>query len=77
MVDVLEQIVKSYGGRLVLGAADIDVFPELAQAFQVQAVPTAVAVVKGQPVPLFQGGADEPQIRACSTNCSRSRPPTA
>jgi putative thioredoxin len=64
LVDVLEGIVESYDGRLVLGAADIDVFPELAQAFQVQAVPTAVAVVKGQPVPLFQGGADEQQIRS-------------
>ena len=64
LVDVLESIVESYDGRLVLGAADIDVFPELAQAFQVQAVPTAVAVVKGQPVPLFQGGADEQQIRS-------------
>ena len=64
LVEVLEDIVESYDGRLVLGAADIDVFPELAQAFQVQAVPTAVAVVKGQPVPLFQGGADEQQVRS-------------
>jgi putative thioredoxin len=63
MVDALERVINSYGGRLVLGAADIDAFPQLAQAFQVQAVPTAVAVVKGQPVPLFQGGADEAQIR--------------
>jgi len=64
LVDVLEQIVESYEGRLVLGAADIEAFPQLAQAFQVQAVPTAVAVVKGQPVPLFQGGADEQQVRS-------------
>lgn len=64
LVDVLEQIVESYGGQLVLGAADIEAFPQLAQAFQVQAVPTAVAVVKGQPVPLFQGGADEQQVRS-------------
>ncbi|MDE8669072.1 tetratricopeptide repeat protein [Pseudarthrobacter sp. H3Y2-7] len=63
MVNSLEQVINSYGGRLVLGAADIDAFPQLAQAFQVQAVPTAVAVIKGQPVPLFQGGADEAQIR--------------
>jgi putative thioredoxin len=63
MVDSLERVINSFGGRLVLGAADIDAFPQLAQAFQVQAVPTAVAVVKGQPVPLFQGGADEAQIR--------------
>jgi putative thioredoxin len=63
LVNVLESIINSYGGRLVLGAADIDAFPQLAQAFQVQAVPTAVAVVKGQPVPLFQGGADEQLVR--------------
>ncbi len=64
LVDVLEQIVDSYEGRLVLGAADIEAFPQLAQAFQVQAVPTAVALVKGQPVPLFQGGAEEQQVRS-------------
>ncbi len=64
LVDALEDIVESYDGQLVLGAADIDVFPQLAQAFQVDAVPTAVAVVKGQPVPLFQGGAEEQQIRS-------------
>ena len=64
LIGVLEDIINSYGGRLVLGAADIDAFPQLAQAFQVQAVPTAVAVVKGQPVPLFQGGADEQQVRS-------------
>ena len=64
LVEALERIVDSYDGRLVLGAADIDAFPQLAQAFQVQAVPTAVAVVKGQPVPLFQGGAEEQQIRS-------------
>jgi putative thioredoxin len=64
MLEVLDRVVTSYGGRLVLGAADIDAFPQLAQAFQVQAVPTAVAVLKGQPVPLFQGGADEQQVRS-------------
>ena len=64
LVDALEQIVDSYDGRLVLGAADIEAFPQLAQAFAVQAVPTAVAVVKGQPVPLFQGGAEEQQVRS-------------
>ncbi|MDQ0677886.1 putative thioredoxin [Arthrobacter pascens] len=64
MLDTLERVVGSYAGRLVLAAADIDAFPQLAQAFQVQAVPTAVAVLKGQPVPLFQGGADEAQMRS-------------
>lgn len=64
VLETLESIVQSYGGRLVLGAADIEAFPQLAQAFQVQAVPTAVAVLKGQPVPLFQGSADEQQVRS-------------
>lgn len=64
MLETLGRVVDSYAGRLVLGAADIDAFPQLAQAFQVQAVPTAVAVLKGQPVPLFQGGADEAQMRS-------------
>ncbi|MEC5178891.1 tetratricopeptide repeat protein [Arthrobacter sp. CG_A4] len=64
LVDVLERIIDGYDGRLVLGSADVEAFPQLAQAFQVEAVPTAVAVVKGQPVPLFQGGAEEQQIRS-------------
>ena len=64
MLETLERVVAGYGGRLVLGAADIEAFPQLAQAFQVQAVPTAVAVLKGQPVPLFQGSAEEQQVRA-------------
>ncbi|MGO4237456.1 co-chaperone YbbN [Pseudarthrobacter sp. YAF2] len=64
MLETLERVVASFGGRLVLGAADIEAFPQLAQAFQVQAVPTAVAVLKGQPVPLFQGAADEQQVRS-------------
>jgi putative thioredoxin len=63
VLEATERVVESYGGRLVLAAADVDAFPQLAQAFQVQAVPTAVAVVKGQPVPLFQGPADDGQIR--------------
>ena len=64
LVDALARIVDSYDGQLVLGAADVEAFPQLAQAFQVQAVPTAVALVRGQPVPLFQGGAEEPQVRS-------------
>lgn len=63
VLDTAQQVVESYGGRLVLAAADVDAFPQLAQAFQVEAVPTAVAVIKGQPVPLFQGPADDAQIR--------------
>ena len=45
-------------------ASTIDTNPRLAQVFQAQAVPSVVAVVKGQPVPLFQGALPEEQVRA-------------
>lgn len=61
--DELATIVDSYGGRLLYAAADVEAFPQLAQAFGVQAVPTAVAILKGQPIPLFQGAAAEQQSR--------------
>ncbi|MCT1447248.1 MULTISPECIES: tetratricopeptide repeat protein [Brevibacterium] len=61
---VLERLISSYGGRLVLAKVDIDANPRLHQAFGVQAAPTVVAVIKGQPVPLFQGPLPEPQIAA-------------
>ncbi|OOP60196.1 co-chaperone YbbN [Arthrobacter sp. SRS-W-1-2016] len=60
----LEGVVESYGGKVVLAAADVDAFPQLAQAFQVQAIPTAIAVLKGQPVPLFEGPASDQEIRS-------------
>jgi putative thioredoxin len=55
LVQSLEQLVKARQGRLVLAAADADRSPQLVQALQAQSVPTVVALVAGQPVPLFQG----------------------
>lgn len=55
LVTSLEQLVKARSGRLVLAAADADRSPQLVQALQAQSVPTVVALVAGQPVPLFQG----------------------
>ncbi|WP_028264734.1 tetratricopeptide repeat protein [Arthrobacter sp. MA-N2] len=60
----LEGVVEGYAGKVVLAAADVDAFPQLAQAFQVQAIPTAIAVLKGQPVPLFEGPASDQEIRS-------------
>ncbi|GAA0035780.1 co-chaperone YbbN [Brevibacterium metallidurans] len=60
----LESLIAGYGGRLVLARVDVDANPRLQQAFGVQAAPTVVAVIKGQPVPLFQGTLPEPQIAA-------------
>jgi putative thioredoxin len=64
LLQSLEAIVEGYAGKVVLAAADVDAFPQLAQAFQIQAIPTAVAVLKGQPVPLFEGPASDQEIRS-------------
>lgn len=55
LVATLERLVRARAGRLVLAAAEADRSPQLVQALQAQSVPTVVALVAGQPVPLFQG----------------------
>lgn len=61
---VLERLAGEYGGRFLLAKVDVDANPRLAQVFQAQSIPMVVAVVKGQPVPLFQGALPEQQVRA-------------
>jgi putative thioredoxin len=60
---LLGSVVSTYGGQLVLAQVDIDANPTIAQALQAQAVPLVVGLVKGQPVPLFQGTVDEAEAR--------------
>jgi putative thioredoxin len=60
----VEAIAGEFAGRLVLGAADVDAQPGIAQAFQVQAVPAMVAIVSGRPIPLFQGSPEDEQLRS-------------
>ncbi|OUM39730.1 tetratricopeptide repeat protein [Arthrobacter sedimenti] len=61
---VLEAAVVEFDGRILLANVDLQAQPQIAQAFQAQGAPTVVAVVKGQPVPLFEGALPDPQIRA-------------
>ncbi|MDQ1605114.1 MAG: putative thioredoxin [Actinomycetota bacterium] len=61
---ILERLAVADGGRWLLAKVDVDANPRLGQAFQVQGIPAVFAVVKGQPVPLFQGALPEPQVRA-------------
>jgi putative thioredoxin len=60
---ILERLAAADGGRWLLAKVDLDANPRLGQAFQVQSIPAVFAVVKGQPVPLFQGAVPEPQVR--------------
>jgi putative thioredoxin len=62
-VDLLSRVADSYGGKLALARLDIDASAQLAQALQVRAVPYVLAVLRGQPVPLFEGSVDEEQAR--------------
>lgn len=60
---ILETLALEGAGTWVLAKVDVDANPRIGQAFQVQSIPTVFAIVKGQPVPLFQGALPEPQVR--------------
>lgn len=60
---VLEKLAGEFGGRIVLAKVDVDKNPQIQQVFQAQSIPTVVAIVKGQPVPLFTGALPEDQVR--------------
>ena len=58
----LEQLADQYAGRFQLARVNVDAAPEVAQALQAQAVPTVVALIAGQPVPMFQGTVPQEQL---------------
>ncbi|WP_295011178.1 tetratricopeptide repeat protein [uncultured Microbacterium sp.] len=63
LTPVLEKVVLGLAGRVVLAEVDVDANPQLAQGFRAQSIPMVVALVAGQPVPLFNGALPEEQIR--------------
>lgn len=60
---ILEALAAEYNGRFVLAKVDVDANQRIAQAFQVQSIPSVFAVIAGQPLPLFQGALPEAQVR--------------
>ena len=60
----LEQLADQYSGRFQLARVNVDAAPQVAQALQAQAVPTVVALIAGQPVPMFQGTVPQDQLRS-------------
>lgn len=54
-IGTLEQLAIADAGTWVVGTVNVDEQQQIAAAFQVQGVPTMVALIKGQPVPLVQG----------------------
>ncbi|BBY52237.1 hypothetical protein MARA_57050 [Mycolicibacterium arabiense] len=61
--DVLAALAADDGGRWWLATVNVDVVPQVAQAFGVQGVPTVVAVAAGQPLSSFQGSQPPEQLR--------------
>jgi len=60
----LAALADEDAGRWLLARIDAEANPQIAQAFQAQSVPTVVAVLAGQPLPLFQGAYPRDQVRA-------------
>lgn len=60
---ILEKLADEYGGRFVLAKIDVDANQAIAQSAQVQSIPTVIAVLRGQALPLFQGAIPEAQVR--------------
>lgn len=64
---VLEKLAAEGHGTWILAKVDVDANPGISQAFQVQSIPTVVALAGGQPVAAFSGAQPEPQVRAWIT----------
>lgn len=60
---LLERLAGEYAGAFELAKVDGDAHPQVAQALQVSAVPTVMALLAGQPVPMFSGDMPEDQLR--------------
>lgn len=61
--EVLEKLAAEYGGRFVLARVDVDANQAVAASARVQGVPTVMAVLRGQALPLFQGPVPEADAR--------------
>lgn len=60
---IIEKVAREQRGRVVLAKVDVDANPQVAQAFRAQSIPMVVALIGGQPVPMFTGAVPEEQVR--------------
>lgn len=64
---ILDKVNKEGDGKWELGSVDVDSAPEVASALQARTVPYAVALVGGQPIPLFEEAMTESDIKSVIT----------
>jgi putative thioredoxin len=67
LADDLQQLSNEFEGRFLLGRADVDAVPQIAQAMQIPSVPLVVLVAQGRPLPLLQAAAPVEDLRAAIT----------
>lgn len=58
----LESLAVKSAGSFQLAKVDVDAAPEIVQAFRVSRIPAAVALLQGQPLPLFEGAPAEAEL---------------
>ena len=58
----LKALIEARNGTLILARVDAQTEQRVSQAFGVKGAPTLVAVLKGQPVPLFEGEQDDTAV---------------
>ncbi len=63
MVKVIGKLENDYKQTFALARVDIEVHPQVAQAFQTKSIPYAVAIIAEQMVPLFEQSYPEAQVR--------------
>ncbi|MEO6793195.1 MAG: tetratricopeptide repeat protein [Mycobacterium sp.] len=63
LVDALAALASSDAGTWSLATVNVDVVPQVAQAFGVDAVPSVVALAAGKPIASFQGFQPPDQLR--------------
>ena len=64
---ILDKLSKEDEGKWELGSVDVDSAPEVASALQARTVPYAVALIGGQPIPLFEEAMTESDIKSVIT----------
>ena len=64
---ILDKLNKEDEGKWELGSVDVDSASEVASALQARTVPYAVALIGGQPIPLFEEAMAESDIKSVIT----------
>ncbi len=64
LTELLARLATEAAGKFVLARVDVDKQPEILEAFQLRQGGVAVALLRGQPVPLISADLDENEIKA-------------